>query len=137
MRAYHVEIKQVSLGWDKQGVFVISDNGQYFEKPDETFRTFVNPSGAIAFLKRACKKYPNLNYVVTMPDGKEKVIGEIELDENKFGPHEWSKKNSMTIIENGGSYDIYICRFCHKEEKAYGLSGHSIRSGTCKNNPIE
>jgi hypothetical protein len=141
MTSEKVEIKQVSLGYKKIGVYAISDeNGHLFEKMDESPRTFKTPSAAIAFLKSACEKYKGAGFIITMPKGDVKYVGqaiEESLDESKFGPHIWSKKNAMTIIErDGGSYDIYKCKFCGKEEKSYGITGHSPKSGTCEKNVL-
>jgi hypothetical protein len=133
-----VEIKQVSLGYRLQGVFVIADEeGHFFEKMDETPRTFKTSSAAVTFLKNACEKYKGAGFIILMPNGKTKYVGkaiEEALDENKFGPHVWSKKNGATLLDGMNSYDIYICNYCRKEEKSYGLSGHSVKSGTCSKN---
>ena len=133
-----VEIKQVSLGYYKQGVYVISDeNGLWFEKMDESPRTFKTPSAAIAFLRIACEKYKGAGYLVTMPKGNIKALGsatEEKLDEDLYGPHVWSKKNSITISDKSGNYDIYKCYYCGKEEKSFGLTGHSYKTGTCPKN---
>lgn len=142
MRPERVTIKQMSLGIHKQGVYVLQgSNGEYYYTEREEIRSYKAASGAISFLERACAKYPGLGYIVILPSGKEKAIGsakEYLLDDTKYGPHEWHKKNIMTQIERGGgSYDIYYCTFCGKEEKSYGLGGHSAKSGTCKDNPIK
>jgi hypothetical protein len=141
MNSEKVEIKQVSLGYRLQGVYVISDEeGHFFEKMDETPRTFKTPSAALTFLKNACEKYKGAGFIVAMPKGDIKYIGkaiEDQLDEDKYGPHVWSKKNMVTIIErDGGNYDIYRCQFCGKEEKSYGITGHSPKSGTCEKNVL-
>ena len=102
-------------------------------------RTYKSPSGAIAFLRRACERFSSLSYQIEMPDKKIRFIGNVEdiLSENDFGPHTWDKRNLTTIMERGGrSYDMYRCSHCGKEEKAYGLSGHLRHTGVCPKNPI-
>jgi len=137
MKPEKLFIKQVSLRYDRRNVFVIeTEEGDWFRKNDDEVRSFKDPSLALSFLKHACSKYPTLGYMVTMPSGNVKELGMMPYDESKFGPHHWSKKNLVTISVGFSSYDIYICEYCRKEEKSYGLSGHPRTSGVCPKNPL-
>ncbi len=124
---------------DYHGKFAIQDeDGEFFYNTRDEVRAFKIPSDATWFLKEACDKNPGMGFIATLPTGKVKYIGEAmsEEEEERYGPHSWNKKNLVTLSDTSGMYDIYMCQYCHKEERSYGLSGHSQRSGVCKKNPL-
>ena len=117
--------------------FVISSDGELFEKEDGSIRKFKSQTGAILFLQSVCKKYPTIVYQATLPSGEIRQIGEATTPkpESERRPHQWSKANLTTLHSGGSSYDVYRCRFCGREEKAYGLNGHARKSGDCPKAP--
>lgn len=131
-----IEIKQGSFGYYKQGVYYIVE-GEAFRDQHDNVRTFKTVSSAVSWLRKVCKQYPGTGYIVTKPDGSKILLGaaiEEALDETVYGPHVWHKKNLVTLMDKSGSYDIYECEYCRITEKSHGLSGHSVRSGSCVKN---
>lgn len=109
---------------------------EHFIDENGLHREWRTPGGPMRFLKAICRKYPSIGYDVVRLDGSVVHIGKVELDPDKFGPHDWRKRNLVTISDRSGLYDLWGCKLCGEEEKRYGLSGRPF-GGECPKNPIE
>lgn len=122
-----------------EGRFAIQDEyGEFFYNTRNEVRTFAVASDANYFLRGVCEEYPSLGYIVSLPSGRTKYIGQAQPPEEKgkYGPHEWEKANLVTISDSTGMYDLHKCIHCGIKEKSYGLHGHLRQSGICKKNII-
>lgn len=111
----------------------------YFSDENAEIRVWKTPGYAKGLLKRAVSsgKYGrNLAFKVHNLDGSITAISydESEDPNQKYGPHDWRKKNLVTKIDSTGSYDLWKCTYCGLELKVYGLGGPV--EGQCKKNPI-
>lgn len=115
------------------------DGGELFYDEEGKPRTWTTSSGARRWMRNTAKKVHSLAFRVTNLKGKVSLIGITEEElfaqehPEQFGPHEWHKKNLVTISDRTGSYDRWACELCGTELKRYGLAGRPP-GGLCAEN---
>jgi hypothetical protein len=105
-----------------------------FEDERGDIRTWKSESGAIAYVRNT-----GYAWAVTRFNGKVAYLNCLdpvaEAERQTWGPHEWEKSNSVTIMDRAGSYDEAKCKHCGLIEKRRGLD-RWLTSGHCpKNRP--
>ncbi len=110
----------------------------WFFNEDNEIREWKHKSSAKRFLKRVAERF-NVRYRIIDEDtGKETLINvtAVDLDPDAYGPHDWSKKNVVTLEDSTGFYDVWKCDHCGKEVRRYGFSGRPW-GDLCEKNKVK
>jgi len=124
----NTSVQVIQFGFKKIN---LRSEGEQFLTEEGHVRFWSSEGYALKFLRKT-----GYSWVVTKLDGSIEYVNCLSLeDEDKYGPHDWEKKNLVTLVDGAGMYDVIRCSHCNEERKCYGLYRPS--GGTCKQNILE